>query len=129
MLGWAQATTIHHFVENLFLYEARNYLVNICEHVMVSQPFTERLVVMRTPGGRSLGPDEVEEHAMVVVLQVGQVVGKVSEVVADPGLQILADVIINRCQRAAAALIDIRELKHSHFGQAIPLPEESPVHP
>src|SRR5262249_38795762 len=48
--------------------------------------------------------------------------------VADASLQILADVIIDRCQRAAAALAKIRELKRSHLSQAVPLPEEPPVH-
>ena len=39
----------------------------------------------------------------MVVPQVGQVVGEVGEVVADAGLQVLADVTIDRGQRAAAA--------------------------
>src|SRR5215467_14545784 len=74
-----------------------------------------------------LGPNEIEEYAVMVVLEVSQVVRKVGEVVADASLQILADVIIDRCQRAAAALINIRELKRSHLGQGVPLPEEPPV--
>jgi hypothetical protein len=58
---------------------------------------------------RSPRPDDVDEHALVVVAQVGQVVGEVGEVVADAGLQVLAEVTIDRGQRAAAALIEIRK--------------------
>jgi hypothetical protein len=53
----------------------------------------------------SLGPDEIDEYAFVVVLQVGQFVGEVGEVVADASLQVLADVMVDRGQGAAAALI------------------------
>jgi len=53
----------------------------------------------------------------MVVLQVGQVVGEVGEIVADASLQVLADVMIDRGQRAAATLTDIREFKRSHLGQ------------
>ena len=52
--------------------------------------------MMRTPSGPSLGPDEIEEYALVVVLQVGQIVGEVGEIVADASLQVLADVMIDR---------------------------------
>src|SRR5215469_16261209 len=76
----------------------------------------------------SLGRDEIEEYSPVVVLQVGQVVGEIGEVVADASLQILADAMIDRRQCAAAALIKVRELKRSHLGQAVPLAEEPPVH-
>ncbi len=65
----------------------------------------------------------------MVVLQVGQVVGEVGEVVADASLQVLADVMVDRGQDAAAALIDIRKAKLSHLGQAVPLLEEPPVQP
>ena len=44
----------------------------------------------------SLGSDEIEEYSPVVVLQVGQVVGEIGEVVADASLQILADAMIDR---------------------------------
>src|SRR6266571_1816617 len=80
------------------------------------------------PTWASLGPDEIEEYALVVVLQVGQVVGEVGEVVADASLQVLADVMIDCGQRAAATLTDIREVKRSNLGQAVPLPEKPPVH-
>ncbi len=57
-----------------------------------------------TLGGRaSHGPDEIDECALVVVVQVGQVVGEVSEVVAGADLQMLADITIDRKQRAIAA--------------------------
>src|SRR5262249_19187650 len=75
-----------------------------------------------------LGPDEIDEYASVVVLQVGQIVGEVGEVVADANFQVLADVMIDRGQAAAAALVDIREAKRSDLGQAVPLLEEAPVH-
>src|SRR6266568_8635700 len=75
----------------------------------------------------SLGPDEIEEYAPVVVLQVGQVVGEVGKVVADASLQVLANMTIDCSQRAAAALTDIREVKRSHLGHAVPLLEEAPV--
>src|SRR5436309_15446082 len=75
----------------------------------------------------SPGPDEIDEYAFVVVPQVGQVVGEVGEVVADADLQVLADVMIDRDQRAAAALTDIREVQRSHLGHALPASEESPV--
>src|SRR5215471_9318414 len=77
----------------------------------------------------SLGADEIDEYASVVVPQVGQLVGEVGEVVADTRLQVLADVMVDRGQDAAAALIDIREAKLSHLGQAVPLLEEPPVQP
>ncbi len=56
----------------------------------------------------SHGPDEIDEYAFVVVLQVGQLVGEVGEVVAHASLQVLANVTIDRGQRAAAALTYIR---------------------
>jgi hypothetical protein len=61
----------------------------------------------------------------VVVLQVGQVVGEVGEVVADASLQVLADVMIDCGQRATAPLTDIREVKRSNLGQAVPLTDAS----
>src|SRR6476646_9112027 len=77
----------------------------------------------------SLGPDQVNEYASVVVPQVGQFVGEVGEVVAHASLQVLADVMVDRGQDAAAALIDIRKAKLSHLGQAVPLLEEPVVQP
>src|SRR5438445_240333 len=76
----------------------------------------------------SHSPDEIDEYAFVVVLQVRQVVGEVGEVVADASLQVLANVMIDRGQRAATSLTYIREVKRSHLRQALPLPEEPPVH-
>src|SRR5215471_11218132 len=76
----------------------------------------------------SLGPDEIEEYAFVVVLQVRQFVGEVGEVVAGTDLQVLANVMIDCCKRAAAALTYVREVKHSHLRQALPLLKEPPVH-
>src|SRR5260370_41759521 len=63
----------------------------------------------------SHGPDEIDEYAFVVVLQVGQLVGEVGEVVAHASLQVLANVTIARGQRAAAALTYIREVKRSNL--------------
>src|SRR6478735_2704667 len=77
----------------------------------------------------SLGPDQINEYASVVVLQVGQLVGEVGEVVAHAGLQVLADVMVDRGQDAAASLIDIREAKLPDLGQAVPLLEVAPVQP
>ncbi len=80
-------------------------------------PFTQRLLFGSwTPASplpskaarASHGPDEIDEYAFVVVLQIGQVVGEVGEVVADASLQVLANVMIDRGQRAAAALTYIR---------------------
>src|SRR5262249_23957531 len=82
----------------------------------------------RMSTGASLGPDEIDEYAPVVVPQVGQVVGEVGEVVADANLQILAHVMIDGGKDAAAALIDIWEPKRPRLGQALPLLEEPPVH-
>src|SRR6266404_4637095 len=76
----------------------------------------------------SHGPDEIKKYAFVVVLQIGQVVGEVGEVVADAGLQVLANTTIDRGQCAAAPLIYIRQVKRSHLRQAIPFLEEPPVH-
>jgi hypothetical protein len=56
----------------------------------------------------------------MVVLQVGQLVGEVGEVVADAGLQVLADVMIDRGQDAAAALTDIRQAKLSDSANEFP---------
>ena len=50
-------------------------------------------------------PDEVQEYACVIVLQVGQVVGEVCEVIANAGLQVLSNMTIKRGQHAAAVLI------------------------
>jgi len=63
----------------------------------------------------------------VVISEVGQVVGEVGEVVADASLQVLADMMIDCSQRAAAALTEIREVKRSHLGHAVPLLEKAPV--
>ena len=76
----------------------------------------------------SLGPDDIEEYASVIVVQVGHVVGKAGEVVADASLQILANASIERRQDAAAGLIDIRQAKLSHLGQSVPLFPELPIH-
>src|SRR6266436_6173728 len=76
----------------------------------------------------SHSPDEIDEYAFVVVLQIGQVVGEVGEVVADAGLQVLANMTIDRGQCAAAPLIYIRQVKRSYLRQAIPFLEEPPVH-
>ena len=56
----------------------------------------------------SHSPDNIDEYALVVVLQVGQLVGEVGEVVADAGLQVLANMTIDRGQRAASPLTYIR---------------------
>jgi hypothetical protein len=53
----------------------------------------------------SHGPHEIKKYAFVVVLQVGQLVGEVGEVVANAGLQVLANMTIDGGQRAAPALI------------------------
>src|SRR6516225_2314035 len=50
-------------------------------------------------------PDEVQEYAFVIVLQIGQVVGEVGEVIANAGLQVLSNMTIKRGQHAAAVLI------------------------
>ena len=60
------------------------------------------------PTRASHSPDDIEKYAFVVVLQIGQVVGEVGEVVADASLQVLANMTIDRGQRAAAALTYIR---------------------
>jgi hypothetical protein len=56
----------------------------------------------------SLGRDDVKEYAFVVVLQVVQIVGEIGEIVADAGLHVLAEAMINRSQHAAAGLMEIR---------------------
>jgi len=80
-------------------------------------PFTQRLLLGSwTPAcplpneatRASHSPDEIDEYAFVVVLQIGQVVGEVGEVVADASLQVLANVMVDRGQRAATALTYIR---------------------
>src|SRR6266849_5970795 len=100
-------------------------------------PFTQRLLFgswrpacpLPSEAKRpSHSPDEIDEYAFVVVLQIGQVVGEVGEVEADAGLQVLANMTIDRGQCAAAPLIYIRQVKRSYLGQAIPFLEEPPVH-
>jgi hypothetical protein len=44
----------------------------------------------------SLGPDQINEYASVIVIQVGQFVGEVGEIVADASLQVLGDVMVDR---------------------------------
>src|SRR5437870_13699166 len=87
-------------------------------------PFTQRLLFgswspacpLPSEAKRpSHSPDEIDEYAFVVVLQIGQVVGEVGEVVADAGLQVLANMTIDRGQCAAAPLIYIRQLKRSYL--------------
>jgi hypothetical protein len=56
----------------------------------------------------SHSPDKIDEYAFVVVPQVRQVVGEVGEVIAHASLQVLANMTIDRGQRAAAALTYIR---------------------
>src|SRR5690242_18602723 len=63
----------------------------------------------------SHGPDDVKKYAFVVVLQIGQVVGEVGEVVAHAGFQVLANVTIDRGQRAAAPLTYVRQVKRAHL--------------
>src|SRR5476649_470092 len=63
----------------------------------------------------------------MVVLQVGQIVREVGEVVADAGPQVLANTTIDRCQDAAVVLIEIRQAKLANFSQGVPLFEEAPV--
>jgi hypothetical protein len=80
-------------------------------------PFTQRLLFGSwTPAcplpseatRASLGRDDVKEYAFVVVVQVGQIVGEIGEIVADAGLHVLAEAMINRSQHAAAGLFEIR---------------------
>jgi hypothetical protein len=59
------------------------------------------------PTRASLGPDEIDEYALVVVSHVRQVVREVGKVVAAADLHVLADITIDCGQRAAALLIDI----------------------
>ena len=54
---------------------------------------------------KSHRPDEVQEYASVIVLQIGQVVGEVGEVIANADLQVLSNMTIKRGQHAAAVLI------------------------
>src|SRR5260370_24398536 len=84
---------------------------------LIYWPFTQRLLFGSwTPASPlpseatrgSHSPDEIKKYAFVVVLQIGQVVGEVGEVVTDASLQVLANVMIDRGQRAAAALTYIR---------------------
>src|SRR5229473_8722643 len=85
--------------------------------IPTSSPFTQRLLFgswtracpLPSKATRaSHSPDEIEKYAFVVVLQVGQLVGEVGEVVAHASLQVLANMTIDRGQRAAAALTYIR---------------------
>jgi hypothetical protein len=80
-------------------------------------PFTQRLLVESWTPARPLhseaawashSPDQIDEYTFVVVFQIGQVVGEVGEVVAHAGFQVLANMTIDRGQRAAASLIYIR---------------------
>src|SRR5258708_27060294 len=100
-------------------------------------PFTQRLLVASWTPPRSLptnatqpshSPDEIKNYAFVIVLQIGQVGGEVGEVVADAGLQVLANTTIDRGQCAAAPWISIRQVKRSSLVQAIPFLEEPPCH-
>ena len=52
----------------------------------------------------SHSPDEIDDYTFVVVLQVRQVVGEAGEIVAYASLQVLANMTIDRGQRAAAPL-------------------------
>src|SRR4030095_4805427 len=52
--------------------------------------------------------DEVDEGALVVVVEVGQVVGEVGEVVAGAHLEVLAEVVVDGAQRAGLPLTDVR---------------------
>src|SRR6185312_4924924 len=63
-----------------------------------------------------LGPDQINEYASVVVLQVGKLVGEVGEIIAHACLQVFADVVVNRGQDAAAVLINIRQTKLPDLG-------------
>jgi hypothetical protein len=67
-----------------------------------------RLPLRRKATRGSHSPDDIKKYAFVVVLQVGQLVGEVGEVVADASLQVLANMTIDRGQRAAAPLTYIR---------------------
>src|SRR4030095_5823802 len=91
------------------------------------EPSDEGVESRLLPTPASLGTNEIEEYAFVVVPQVRQVVGEVGEVVADADLQVLADVTIDRSQSATAALADIREVQHSHLSHAVPVLAEPPV--
>ncbi len=63
-----------------------------------------------------LGPNQINEYASVVVLQVGKLVGEVGEIIAHACLQVFADVVVNRGQDAAAVLINIRQTKLPDLG-------------
>src|SRR6059036_2151966 len=67
------------------------------------------------PTRTSLGPDEIDEYAFVVVPQVGQVVGEVGEVVAGADLSCSCRCNEDRGQHAAQALTDIPEVKRSNL--------------
>ena len=101
---------------NLFIAGAAPGLsLFICDFATVAGPKANVSEIARSTGWTSYGllkcsrasfsPDQINEYASVVVPQVGQFVGEVGEVVADASLQVLADVMIDGGQDAAAALI------------------------
>src|SRR5260370_11275197 len=86
----------------------RKLIIRLSRNVCWSQAGLQHARCTAKPRGASHTPDEIDEDAFVVVLQVGQLVGEVGEVVAHASLQVLANMTLDRGQRAAAALTYIR---------------------
>jgi hypothetical protein len=62
------------------------------DYVFAAFPFVPAHFVVHTLA--SLGRDDVKEYAFMVVLQVGQIVGEIGEIVANAGLHVLAEAMI-----------------------------------
>ena len=73
------------------------------------------------------GANHVDEHALLVVAQIRQIFGEIREVVADAELHVLTDVAVTGDQRAAAALVDVRQGQETSLQHAFPVLSEAAV--
>src|SRR5204862_5478889 len=69
------------------------------------------------------------ERAAVIERQIREIVREVREVVADPELQVLAQVARDHEDAAAAPVVQIRHLHRAAFDHALPALEEAEVGP
>ena len=97
----------------------------------------------RTPfiyrvGNRTFRPDrhrkshragDIEEYPLVPEIQIGQVVGEVTEVVSQPDFQVLPNLPGNAEQGAVASFIEIGHVEHPPLDEQVPDFPESPIGP
>src|SRR5215472_14711073 len=71
--------------------------------------------------------DHVHEDAVALEAHIGQIFREIGEVVAEPGLHVLAEMAIESHQRAGTRLVEVGYLERAPLDHSLPLLVEVPV--